>query len=357
MSIFNLCCGNAYIIPFNITIITIYGCGNIINQKSNPKYGSYVMESFEFESGRVLENVNVEYVTSGIPQYDENGNITNAVIYCPTLNGDHAILPNYHRAIKDSNFEKDEYYFIRIFSLGTPESCSPSNTGLRYNFPSYTFKDRINFKRQFLAEKFKINKVLGLLGEGIGGSEVFTWACEYPDEMEFIILLNSCYKTHGYSYAISKYIENIIDSSEDYYSDSYSPSLSRLFVNLLKLLFMCYFPNKTFKRLNNDEIDVLMDDYVDDGLFMDIYDFKLRNDCILGCDLEDKLSNIKAKSLILGTEGVLFCTPEIDVIPLENKINNVKVGVFENNHENYYDEADNIELLNEIISFLNQFKK
>ena len=35
---------------------------------SDFKQGNYIMDSFEFESGRVLENVNVEYETRGIPR-------------------------------------------------------------------------------------------------------------------------------------------------------------------------------------------------------------------------------------------------------------------------------------------------
>lgn len=314
------------------------------------------MDSFEFESGRVLENVNVEYVTSGVPKYDDEGNIANAIIYSPTLDGGHSIFPQYHNAFKKFNFDSDEYYFIRIFSLGTPNSCSPSTTGLKYNFPEYTVKDRVNFKRQFLTEKFNVNKILGLIGEGIGGYEVYEWACDYPDEMEFIIVLNSPYKVYGYAYAVAKVIESMIDSSDDFYSDDYSSSLSLLSVSLLRLLFLGYFPENVFKNLSNDELDVLMDDYVDQGLFMDIYDFKSRNDCILGFDVEDNLQNIKAKSLILGTTGYLLNYPEDGISHLENKIKGVRGRIFETNKENYYDEADNSEIIKEIVSFLNQFR-
>ncbi|MDO5860964.1 MAG: homoserine acetyltransferase, partial [Methanobrevibacter sp.] len=66
------------------------------------------MDSFEFESGRVLENVQVEYVTSGIPKVDDDGNIVNAVIYCPTLDGGHAILPQYHKFIQGTEFQRDK---------------------------------------------------------------------------------------------------------------------------------------------------------------------------------------------------------------------------------------------------------
>lgn len=315
------------------------------------------MDSFEFESGRTLEDVNVEYVTSGIPKYDDEGNIVNAIVYCPTLNGGHAILPQYHRYFQKNNFKKNEYFFIRIYSLGTTGSCSPSGTGLKYDFPSYTFKDRVDFKRQFLSEKFNIKKIFGIIGEGIGGFEVFTWACEYPDEMEFIILLNSIYKLYGNCYVVTKSIESMIDASDDFYSDNYSSSLSRLSVSLLRLLFMSYFPDKIFKSLSNDEIDVLMEDYVDNGLFMDIYDFKFRNDSILRYDVEDGLSNIKAKSLFIGTTGYMFYYPENDLIPLGDMVEDSKVCLFESGRKNYYEEADNSDIINEIISFLKQFRK
>ena len=44
----------------------------------------HVMDSFEFETGRILENLNVEYWVSGTPKYD-NGNIVNAVVYFPNF--------------------------------------------------------------------------------------------------------------------------------------------------------------------------------------------------------------------------------------------------------------------------------
>lgn len=315
------------------------------------------MDSFEFESGKILENVNVEYGTSGIPKYDDDGNIINAIVYCPNLYGGRSILAKHHDLIKNQNFDKNEYYFIRIFSLGVPESCSPSTTGLKYDFPSYTFKDRVNFKKQFLAEKFNIKSVLGLVGEGLGGFEVFTWACEYPDDMEFMIVLNSSFKTSSHRYIFAKCAESIIESSDDLYTDDYSPSFSLLSVALFRLLFAGYFPNNVVENLSNDEIDALMDDYVEDGLFMDIHDFKSRNDCLLKYDVEDNLHNIKAKSLILGIDGYLFFNVQKDTLPLENLIKDSKVLVFPSRTENYYEEEDYEDMGLELVSFLKQFKK
>ena len=321
------------------------------------RYGEHTMESFEFESGRVLENVNVAYFTSGIPKYDDEGNIVNAIIYSPTLQGQYSFFTQYKDLVDSTFIDKDDYFFIRIFSLGNPESCSPSTTKLKHNFPDYTFKDRINFKRQFLAKKFpNIKKLLGIIGEGVGGYETFTWACEYPDEMDFIIVLNGSYNVSGYSYVIAKCIEGIIDASDDFYSDIYDASLSKAVVTISRLIFAGYFSKNVLESLSYDEIDVFMEDYVDDTLSMDIYDFKFRNDCILKYNLEDKISDIKAKSLIIGMDGYLFINIS-QVVPLVDLIEDSKIIIFHSKRKNYYDEEDYSEIISELHVFLKQFIK
>lgn len=315
------------------------------------EHGNHILDSFEFESGRVLENVNVEYETKGIPKYDEDGKITNAIIYCPTLKGGHSILSQHREIIFDVN--KNDYFFIKITSLGAPDSCSPSTTGLKYNFPSYTIKDRVNFKRQFLSEKFDTHKVLGIVGEGTGGFEVYTWACEYPDDMDFIAILNSTYKTYGQRYLQVKIAEAIIDSCDDFYVDEYNVSLSKVIVAITRLMFTSYYSEKIFEELSNQELDALMEDYVDDGLFMDIYDFKSRNDCLLEYDVHDKLSNIKAKALIIGIDDYVSFNTQKDILPLKDVIEDLKIVIIKDK-EKLYDEVDYSDLGLEIMSFLKQ---
>ncbi|WP_458406534.1 alpha/beta fold hydrolase [Methanobrevibacter sp.] len=306
-------------------------------------YDKYTLDSFEFESGDVLENVEVEYLAKGTPKFDENGKITNVIIYCHKFNRTYSSLDELYRlTAKGKPLDYDEYYFISITSLGFPGSCSPSTTELKHNFPKYTIKDRVNFKRQFLKERFNIDKVRGVIGRGLGGYEVYTWATEYPDEMEFIMVSGSSYKTNGYRYVISKCIESIIDSSDDFYSEIYSESLSMMMVSINKLLYSTYFSKKLFQNMNNDEIDVLMDDFVDDGLFIDIYDFKLRNDSILEYNVEDKLKDITAHALIVSANNDMYYTPEFDVLPLKDLIKNSKIILFDlvDEYEDYEDHPD-----------------
>lgn len=330
----------------------------IDNSETFVPYDKYILDEFEFESGKVLEDVAVEYTAKGTPKYDDEGNITNVIIYCHSFNGNYSSVGNLYRLTSDGKiFDLNEYYFISITSLGFPESCSPSTTGLKHNFPKYTTKDRVNFKRQFLTERFNISKVHGIISNGLGGYEAYTWACEYPDEMDFIVVVGSSFKTNGHRYVVSKCMESIIDSSDDFYSDLYSDSLSKIMVSINRLLYSNMFSKKMFQNMTNDEIDVLMDDFVDEGLFMDIHDFKLRNDTILEYNVEDKLKNIKAEVLIISSNDDMYYTPEFDVFPLNELLeDNLTISVIDFNGEIFdFDDASLIE--EDLEKFMEKIKK
>ena len=321
------------------------------------EYGKHTLDEFRFENGEILENVTVDYMLKGTPKYDESGNIVNAVVFCHNYDRDASSLGDYYLLTSDGGpFDFNDYFFISVTSLGVPDSCSPSSTGLKYSFPQYTFLDKINFKKQFLKEKLNIEKFLGVTGGGMGGYEVFTWACEYPDDMDFIIIGSSAYKTNGYRYVISKAVESVIDASDNFYSDVYDESLSKTMVSINKILYANYLSKRIFQDMSNDEIDVLMDEYVDDGLFIDIYDFKSQNMAILNYDLEDKLNRIKAKTLIVAKNDDVYHSPEYDIMPLKNLIKDCEIILLKADETQLYG-ADLTVLMDDLNSFLENFKK
>ena len=318
-------------------------------------YGKHVLEEFQFESGDVLKNVEVEYSVYGTPKFDEDGRIINSIIYCHKFNGNYSsFLDEYPLTGEGEPFDDKKYCFISITTLGFPYSCSPSTTGLKHNFPRYTVKDRVNFKRQFLKDKFNIDKVRGIAGRGSGGYEVYTWACEYPEEMDFLIIANSAFKTNGYRYIISKTIDGIMESNDDFYNEMYTETLSRMMVSIYRLLYSNYFSKQIFQEMSHDEIDILMGDFVDEGLFTDIYDFKFRNDCVQNYDVEDKLKNIKAKAIIISSMDDLYFSPDLDSVPVENLIENSKVILIESkkDHGGYEDYSS---LMDEFFELLEDF--
>ena len=328
----------------------------MIIEDSKLGYRKHVLEEFKFENGHVLQDVEVEYTTRGTPKYDEEGNIVNAIIYCHRFNGNCLSIEDLNQLLGPRSMLGDfNFFYISITSLGFPESCSPSTTKLKFDFPKYSIKDCVNFKRKFLAEVFNINNILGILGVGIGGYEAFTWGCEYPDEMEFLIIGSSSFKTNGYRYITSKAIGNLIESSDAYLDNIYSDQLSKLMFSINALIYTQYFSKRAFQNFTQEELDMLMDTFIEEGSSEDIYDFKYRNDATLNYDIEDKLSNIKAKTLIVSTSEEIYYSPEFDTYPLKDRIENLKIYIFDAQDFVYnYDYSLFVNLFRE---FLEEFKK
>ena len=280
----------------------------------------------------------------------------NAFIFCYRVNGDCSSFDELnHLTGTDSVLPDYDFFYITIISLGFPESCSPSTTNLKYDFPQYSIKDCVNFKRKFLYEKFNITKVLGILGVGFGDYEAYTWACEYPDEMEFLIIGYSSFKTNGYRYITSKAINNIIESSDAYLDTLYSDYLSKIMFSINSLIYTQYFSKRAFQNFTREELDILMDTFVEESSAVDIYDFKFRNDAIINYDTEDKLSNIKSKTLIVSASEDIYYSPEFDVDPLKEKIENLEIYIFDAQEFVYnYDYSEFVNLFKE---FLEEFKK
>ena len=188
----------------------------------------FIMDSFKFQNGEVLNDVTVEYMTYGTPKYDENGLITNTILYCGGSLGSFAgiskILP---LTFENCPFDAEKYFFVSLTALGSSGSCSPSLTGLKNKFPEYTMVDVVNFQKQFLDEKFGINHVLGLVGNSMGGFVGLTQAIEYPEFQDFIICGVSSYKVAGHDFILSRFVDEIIESDPDYAKGELTYSLIR----------------------------------------------------------------------------------------------------------------------------------
>jgi len=318
----------------------------------------FTLNQFKFENNCMLENAVVEYIIKGTPKFDEEGSISNAILICHKFDGNSFAIDELYPLTHDGGpLDLNKYFIISITSLGTSESCSPSTTHLRQKFPEYTFKDKVNFKKQFLKDKFNIEKVLGIVGTGMGGYEVFTWACEYPEDMEFIIIINSSYKTNGYRYVVSKSINSVMMASDDFSAGIYNESLSRLMVSINQILYSNYFSRKLFQEMSNDEIDYLMEEYIEQSLHRDIYDLKYQNDAIINYNVENQLSNIKAKTLVFYPSDDLYFSKKYDCLPLKDLIDDCEV-VFFDLADDFYDGPIDFEKLVDILNpFLEDYCK
>ena len=288
------------------------------------------MDSFEFENGEMIRDTVVEYMTFGTPKYDENGAIVNAIVYCSgslgTFAGINKILP---LTEKGDAFDGEKYFFISMSALGAPGSCSPSTTDLKNRFPKYSLADVVNFQKQFLAEKFGIDHILGLIGNSMGGFIGLTQAIRYPEFQDFIICGVSSYKVAGHDYILSKFVDEIITSDPDYAKGEMTYSLIRTLrlANLAEFNFGL--SKEALRAMSNEELAFEFETFGNEMLEIDIYDLKYCNESCMNFDVEDKLGKINSKVLIISCKQDPHFPPELDGIPMSQMIENSQLIVMD----------------------------
>lgn len=298
-----------------------------------PEY--YTLDKFKFNNGKVLENVKVEYMTLGTPKYDEEGIVTNAVLYCHGSSGNFGSVKRiYEITGEEKPLDTNKFFIISLSALGSPNSASPSSTNLGNKFPEYDLVDMVNFQKKFLEDKFKINHLNGLIGNSMGGFEVLTWACIYPDTIDFIISLVSSYKVAGHNYALSIIMNNILMSDPDYGGGNYNKPISESLKRSLKLVSDAMYSyglsrEEYRNNMSNEDIKLAMSEFAEESLEDDINDLIYRNNSSLDYDLSEELANISAKVLIIAINQDQYFPPNLDAIPMSNLIKNSKLVIYD----------------------------
>lgn len=300
-----------------------------------PEY--FNLSEFKFNNGQTLKNVKVEYMTLGTPKYDDNGVISNGVIYFHGSGSDYSSVDR-----KDETFgpglifDTDKFFIISLSALGHPGSASPSSTGLAADFPEYDVEDMVNFQYQFIQEKFGITHLKGLIGNSMGGFEVLTWACMYPDSIDFAVSMVSSHKVGGHNYALSYVMNTILESDPDYNDGFYKTPISQSLKRSLRLAshaMYTYGFSREFYRfdVNNQELAEGMEEFAMELVNSDVNDVIYMNKSSMDYDLTDYLDKITAKVLIITINQDQYFPPNLDAIPLSKMIKDNELIIYDSN--------------------------
>ena len=322
----------------------------------------FTLKEFKFKNGETLNDAKVEYISFGTPLYDENGIIKNALVYFHGSSGSCYSVRRISEYIGSGDlFDSDKFFFISLSALGCPNSSSPSTTGLKNKFPEYDVDDMVNFQKQFLEERFGIKHVKGLIGNSMGGFEVLTWGCLYPDSVDFIISLVSSFKVGGHNYALSKIMNNILESDPDYNGGDYDLPISDSLKRSLKLssdAMYCYGLSREEYRNNmtNQEIEDAMAEFAEESLEEDVNDLIYMNSSSMDYDLTDRLKDISAKVLIIAINQDQYFPPNLDAIPMSKMIKNSKLVIFDS-CMGHVGSSELYKIEEDLEGFLSEFKQ
>ena len=189
--------------------------------------------------------------------------------------------------------------------------------------------DVANFQKQFLKEKFGLSHVLGIIGNSMGGFVALTHAINDPDFLDFIICGVTSFKVAGHDFILSKFVDEIITSDPDYAKGELSYSLIRTLRLACLAEFNFGLSKEALRAMPNEELAIELETFGNEMLETDIYDLKYCNECSMNFDVEDELDRIKSKVLIIACKQDPHFPPELDAIPMSEKIENSRLIIMD----------------------------
>jgi len=152
-----------------------------------PKQGDWTARDFKFHNGEVMSELKLHYTTIGDP-----AGIPVVVLHGSGGSAGSMLTPTFAGELFGPGQPLDamKYYIIIPDALGHGKSAKPSD-GLRTKFPQYDYADMVDAQYRLLAEGLGIPHVRLIIGNSMGGMNVWLWGEKYPQYMDALVPMAS----------------------------------------------------------------------------------------------------------------------------------------------------------------------
>jgi homoserine O-acetyltransferase len=324
----------AYLVAASLLLSPLLSLPAAAHTPQQPPHQSYGEGDLKLESGEVIRDFSISYVTHG----KLNEKKSNAILMVTAIGGNH------HRIDfmigPGKALDPDKYFIICTDAIGNGLTTSPSNSKAqpRMSFPKFTMRDMVESQYRLLKEKFGIDHVVAVIGPSMGGMQVLQWGVSHPDTMDALVAMVPLAKTPGWSVAVMETTRKAIMNDPAWKDGNYEAPPEkgvRLWRDILNLL-AARTPDMYSAQFRNG-MDALPWLEAQETAMMKAFD---ANDWIyqswaydkhdvgttpgFGGDTARALASIKAKTLILtGTKDLL--NPEFEPTEAGKNIANVKM--------------------------------
>ena len=152
-----------------------------------PKEGTWIARDFRFHTGEVLPELRIHYTTIGEPTGEPV-----MLLHGTTGSGAGLLSPAFGGQLfgPGQPLDATKYYVILPDSIGHGKSSKPSD-GLRAKFPRYNYEDMVHAQYLLATEGLGIRRLRLILGNSMGGMQVWIWGVKYPDFVDALVPMAS----------------------------------------------------------------------------------------------------------------------------------------------------------------------
>ena len=164
---------------------------------NQPPHQSYKIGDFQLESGEIVKDFSISYVTHG----KLNEKKSNAILMVTAISGNHHRLDFLIGPGKA--LDTNKYFIICTDAIGNGLTTSPSNSTMqpRMKFPKFLIRDMVISQKK-LMDHLGINHVVAVIGPSMGGMQVLQWGVSYPDFMDSLVSLVPLAKTPAWTVVV-----------------------------------------------------------------------------------------------------------------------------------------------------------
>jgi homoserine O-acetyltransferase len=151
------------------------------------KEGDWVARDFRFHTEEGLPEVRLHYRTIGKPE-----GIPVVVLHGTGSSGLSMLTPAFAGELfgPGQPLDAEKYFIILPDAIGHGNSTKPSD-GLKTKFPQYNYADMVDAQYRLVAEGLGIKHVRMVIGNSMGGMNVWLWGEKYPGYMDVLVPMAS----------------------------------------------------------------------------------------------------------------------------------------------------------------------
>ena len=162
-----------------------------------PPHQSFGEGDLKLESGEVIRDFSISYVTHG----KLNEKKSNAILMVTAISGNHHridFLIGPGRAL-----DTDQFFIVATDAIGNGLTTSPSNSTAqpRMRFPKFLIRDMVTSQKK-LMEHLAIDHVVAVIGPSMGGMQALQWGVSYPEFMDSLVALVPLAKTPAWTVTV-----------------------------------------------------------------------------------------------------------------------------------------------------------
>jgi len=164
---------------------------------SQPPHQQYRIGDLKLESGEVIKDFAMSYVTHGTL----NAKKSNAILMVTAISGNH------HRIDfligPGKALDASKYFVIATDAIGNGLTTSPSNSQAqpRMQFPKFAMRDMVQSQR-LLLQHLGINHLVAVIGPSMGGMQALQWGVSHPDMMDSLVAMVPLAKTPAWTVTV-----------------------------------------------------------------------------------------------------------------------------------------------------------